>query len=132
MVNIYKTFYDKTCNIYRTTVVDKDGTQVPKVEAIYTNLSCDFYIAPRGNVINFIPGVDSRNTEKDRFDCLIPWNLYVLGNPITKGDSLEIINSDGVLEWNYVIDQMTIYRLPNGRIDNVYLRLNNDSKWKLP
>ena len=53
MVDVNKTFCDKKCDVYRTTVVDKDWTQVPESVAIYENLDCDYYIAPRWNVVNY-------------------------------------------------------------------------------
>lgn len=92
---------------------------------------CDFYIAPRWNVVNFIPEVESRNTQEDRFDCVIPADLYDENKPIIKWDVLELLR-DWTLEWTYVIDQMSIFRMPNGRIENVYLRLNNANQWRQP
>lgn len=131
MVNLNRTFYDKTCNIYRKTIVDKDWTEVPETSLLYEGLMCDFYIAPRWNVVNFIPEVESRNTQEDRFDCVIPADLYDESKPIIKWDVLELYR-DWTKEWTYVIDQMSIYRMPNGRLENVYLRLNNANQWRQP
>ena len=129
MVNIDRTFYDKTCNVYRKTIVDKDGTEIPETDIIYEHVICDYYIAPRGNVVNFIPEVESRNTQEDRYDCVIPWDKYDENTPILKWDAVELFR-DWNSEWTYVIDQISIYRMPNGRIENAYLRLNNANKWK--
>lgn len=131
MVDIDRTFYDKTCDIYRKTVVDKDWTEVPETTLIYDKVICDYYIAPRGNVVNFIPEVESRNTQEDRYDCVIPWDKYDITNPIIKWDMVELFR-DWVSEGTYVIDQCTVYRMPDGRIENAYLRLNNANKWKQP
>jgi hypothetical protein len=128
MVDVNKTFCDKKCDVYRTTVVDKDWTQVPESVAIYENLDCDYYIAPRWNVINYLPNVEARNTERDRFDCVVAGVDYDVNNPIRKGDTVRLYSEEAV-EWDYVVDQLSVMRFPNGKIDNVYLRLNNDSKW---
>lgn len=129
MVDLNKTFYDKNCKVYRKVIVDKEWTQVPELSLLYDNLICDYYIAPRGNVINFIPEVEARNTEEDRFDCVIPGNVYDESNPILKWDVIQLYR-EWYLEWTYVIDQMSIYRMPDLRIENVYLRLNNTNLWK--
>lgn len=129
MVYLDKTFYDKRCDIYRISVVDKDWTQVPQRKLIYKDVSCDYYIAPRWNVINYLPNIEARNTERDRFDCVIPWKLFT--KPILKWDSVVLYTTEWDLEWTYTIDQLSILRLPSWKVENVYLRLNNDSKWNL-
>ena len=129
MVDINRTFYDKTCSVYRKTIIDKDWTEIPQLSIIYENVMCDYYIAPRWNVVNFIPEVEARNTQEDRFDCVIPWDIYDVSNPIIKWDMVKLMSA-WVDEGSYVIDQASIYKMPDWRIENVYLRLNNANKWK--
>ena len=126
MVNLNKTFYDKTCDIYVTSVLDKDGTEVPVETMIYEWLTCDYYIAPRWNVVNYLQWAEARKTEKDRFDCVLPWIHHNPANPILKWYTVRLYN-EGVLEGNYIIDQASINKMPSGRVENIYLRLNNDS-----
>ncbi|HPC34033.1 MAG TPA: hypothetical protein PLP73_00045 [Candidatus Absconditabacterales bacterium] len=129
MINLNKIFFDKKCDILRIGISDKDGTQIPTKTIVYTNLTCEYYIAPRGNVVNYLPDAEARKTERDRFDCVIPGNLYT--HKIMKGDFVVLYDTQGDMEGTYLIDQLTIYTLPNGTVENVYLRLNNENKGDL-
>lgn len=126
MVKIDRTFYDKTCQIYKIEKTDKDWTQVPVTTILFSDLPCDYYIAPRWNVTNFLSWPEARNTERDRFDCVIPWKYFDKDQPILKWYWV-ILSQTGFEEWNYKIDQVNIYRKPNWIVENIYLRLNNNS-----
>jgi len=115
-------FYDKTCDVYEVSKVVKDYTEVYEETIIYSQIPCDYYIATRGNVVNWQPDLWAREQDLVRKDLVIPWSVYDETKPIREG---YYIKAD---EWDtYVIDQLDYYYLPDWTLECIYIRLNQ--KW---
>jgi len=117
-------FYDKQCTIKRFVVIDKDWTDIQSETLLYKNLPCDYYLAPRGNVVNRLESEQTREQDKDRLDCVIPWTEFDEARKIIQWDLVELTWPDVSELWQYMVDQVDYYYMPSWALENVYLRLN--------
>lgn len=120
-----ETFYDKKCDILTVSIIDKSGTQVPYEVTLFSKIDCEYFIAPRWNVINYINTPESRWTENDRYDVIIPWKEYDTSKMILKWQNIKLYNEVWDLEWEYIIDQVSYFKMPNWTMESIYIRLNN-------
>jgi len=119
----YDKFYDKRANIYEVTIVRKLWADIKEKTLLYENVKCEYYIATRGNVVNYQQALGIREQDLDRIDFVLPWNEYDSNRVIKQWQYVE------TEDWSqYIIDQLEYYRMPDGTLESVYLRLNQ--KWK--
>lgn len=111
-------FYDKRCDIYKIEQVMKIWTQIKEEILYYENVVCDYWIATRGNVVNRQPDLWEREQELLRIDLSIPWGEIDPSKPIDDGMFVKIWD-----KW-FIIDQHEYEYMPDGSLDNLYLRLN--------
>jgi hypothetical protein len=114
--------YDKTANIYSVSLTTKKQSSIKIKTLLYENVKCEYFIATRWNVVNYQPNLGVRQQDLDRIDMVIPGSEYNVNKVIEQWYYVEMGNSQ------YIIDQLEYYRMPNGSLESVYLRLNQ--KWK--
>ena len=116
-------FYDKKATIYSVSYIEKDYTSVKEKTILYDNITCDYFIATRWNVVNRQPDLGNRQQDLERIDLIIPPEVYDVNKPIEQGMYVD------TNEWDsYIIDQLEYYYMPSWELESVYLRLNQ--KWK--
>jgi len=121
---IFETFYDKLCDIFSVSVVDDEWTDVDVETLVYENLKCEYYIAPRWNVVNWQYSPWTREVDKDRLDLVIPWNVYDPSRKIEQW-MFVTLRSPFINEgWKYMIDQVDYYSFPDWSLECLYVRIN--------
>ena len=117
-------FYDKICTIKKSIFIDKNWTDVEWEEILYENLPCDYFIAPRGNVVNRLEWMQTREQDKDRVDCIVSGTEYDESRQILQWYIVELQWPDISEIWQYMIDQVDYYYMPSWSLENIYIRLN--------
>ncbi len=121
-MDIMNTFYDKKVDIYSVNIVRKRWADVKDKVILYEQVKCEYYIATRWNVVNRQPNLWTRQLDLDRIDLVIPWSEYDITKPLKQWMYVDIGS------WTqYIIDQLEPYLMPDGSIENIYIRLNQ--KW---
>ena len=120
---IMDTFYDKVVDIYSIEITKRRWADVKNKTLLYESIRCEYYIATRGNVVNWQPSLWDRQQDLDRIDLVIPWSEYDITKKIKAW--YYIVTT----EWDsYIIDQIDYYRMPDWTLESIYVRLNQ--KWK--
>lgn len=116
--------FDKFCSISTFTTVNTRWTDIPVETILYDNIRCDYYLAPRWNVVNWLKTEAIREQDKDRMDLVISWDQYDPLKPILQWQIVIIKNQYLDEWWKYQIDQLDYYQMPDWSLENIYIRLN--------
>ena len=116
-------FIDKICNIKSTSeTYDVNGEPDEDVTVIYSEISCDFY-------------KDKRNKYKDNW-FVVEWKTYdytvVLNwdkELVKIWQIIELIDPNLWSYWDFIINDVLVFRSVNWLIDNFELKVTEKKKW---
>ena len=116
-MGIANLFYDKTCSIYRTSYVVVNWSEVLSHNLVYSNIPCSFWLF---SYTNFVIDKDVREQDKQVWTV----DLQPAYISINKWDNIEITDEQWLV-WNYVVNSVSIFKKPNGNIDNISLTVSS-------
>ena len=108
-------FFDKTCSIYDTVIVNINSEDTKSYTPVYQSIDCDFYVPNN----KFSKSNQARETELESLEVVLQWDKTL----VRKGMKIQLTDSIGINYWNYIIDNIAIYKHINGTIDNITLKV---------
>ena len=108
-------FFDKLCSIYDTVIVNINSEDTKSYSPVYISIDCDFY-TPNNR---FSKTNQARETEGESLEVVLKWDKTL----VRKGMKIQLTDSIGIDYWNYVIDDIAVYKHTNGIIDNITLKV---------
>jgi hypothetical protein len=110
-----KTFIDKLCNVRRPTITKVRGSEDSADVVLFTGIKCDFWASRATS--SMAQSDFAINTDKKNFEVVL--------NPeyktIKTGDIVELITPETVSMGKFKVVSSEVLKLPNGKIDSVYL-----------
>lgn len=109
-------FFDKSCTIYGTTVVNIDGEDTKSYSVIYTSIACDFY-TPKNK---YNKNNQAREFENENLEVVFSW----VKDLIRKWQKITLVDSLWIDFGNYVIDDVIFWKNIYWVVDNTSLSVS--------
>jgi len=104
-------FLDKKCSIFSTTIITVDCEEIKSYHALYTDIACDY----------FVPNNKYKNNQQTREFETRTLSLVLEADKtlVNRWDKVVLDNN----YWNYVVDEIAIYKNIWWQIDNITLTI---------
>lgn len=109
-------FFDKKCTISNTTIVNIDWEDIKSYTPIYTDIECDFFV-PDNKYRN---NKQAREFETEELTVVLKWDKTL----VEKWQTISLIDSLWMDFWEYVINDVAVYKNINWVIDNITLSVS--------